>query len=147
MRLKGKKALVTAAAQGIGRSISETFISEGADVIAVDLNLGLLSTLEGAEVMQLDVTNKQGLTNVIEEANVDILANCAGVVHHGTVLEASEQELDFAFNLNVKSMFYGIQAALPGMIKKGGDEFKNAEQFMNDYMKEEEYKTELLKNE
>ena len=125
MRLKGKKALVTAAAQGIGRSISETFISEGADVIAVDLNLGLLSTLEGAEVMQLDVTNKQGLTNVIEEANVDILANCAGVVHHGTVLEASEEELDFAFNLNVKSMFYGIQAALPGMIKKGGGSIIN----------------------
>ncbi|MDG2475078.1 MAG: SDR family oxidoreductase [Paracoccaceae bacterium] len=125
MRLRGKKALVTAAAQGIGRSISETFIAEGAEVIAVDLNLDLLSTLKGAEVMKIDVTNKQALTGVIERANFDILANCAGIVHHGTVLEATEEELDLAFNLNVKSMFYGIQAALPGMKKRGGGSIIN----------------------
>lgn len=125
MRLKGKKALVTAAAQGIGRSIAETFIAEGAEVVAVDLNSELLSTLNGAEVMRVDVTDKKALTNVIVGADFDVLANCAGIVHNGTVLEATEEELDFAFNLNVKSMYYGIQAALPGMKEKGGGSIIN----------------------
>ena len=119
MRLKGKKALVTAAAQGIGRSIAETFIIEGAEVVAVDLNLDLLSTLNEAKVIELDVTDRKALTKVIAGADFDILANCAGIVHNGTVLEATEEELDFAFSLNVKSMYYAIQAALPSMKEKG----------------------------
>ena len=119
MRLKGKKAFVTAAAQGIGRAISETFIAEGAEVVAVDLNSDLLSSLVGAKVMKVDVTDKKELSEAVQSEAFDVLVNCAGVVHSGTILEATEEELDFAYNLNVKSMFYGIQAALPAMMKSG----------------------------
>ena len=119
MRLKGKKAFVTAAAQGIGRAISETFIAEGAEVVAVDLNSDLLSSLAGAKVMKVDVTDRKALSEAIQSEGFDVLVNCAGVVHSGTILEASEEELDFAYNLNVKSMFYGIQAALPAMMRNG----------------------------
>jgi 2-keto-3-deoxy-L-fuconate dehydrogenase len=125
MRLKGKTALVTAAAQGIGRAISETFIAEGAKVVAIDLNLDLLSTLDGADVRKVDVTDKNALTGIIKDSAFDILANCAGIVHHGTIMQATEDELDFAFNLNVKSMFYAIQAALPEMKRKGGGSIIN----------------------
>ena len=119
MRLKGKKAFITAAAQGIGRAISETFIAEGGDVVAVDLNSDLLSTLAGARVIKVDVTDKKALSTAIQSMEFDVLVNCAGIVHSGTILEATEEELDFAYNLNVKSMFYGIQAALPVMKKNG----------------------------
>ena len=119
MRLKGKKALVTAAAQGIGRSIAETFIDEGAEVVAIDLNSELLSTLDGAKVMKVDVTDRNSLIDVIVGADFEILVNCAGIVHSGTILDATEQDLDFAFSLNVKSMYYGIQAALPAMQQTG----------------------------
>ena len=119
MRLKGKKAFITAAAQGIGRAISETFIAEGGDVVAVDLKSDLLSTLAGARVIKVDVTDKKALSAAIQSMEFDVLVNCAGIVHSGTILEATEEELDFAYNLNVKSMFYGIQAALPVMKKNG----------------------------
>ena len=119
MRLEGKKAFITAAAQGIGRAISETFIAEGGDVVAVDLNSDLLSTLAGARVIKVDVTDKKALSAAIQSMEFDVLVNCAGIVHSGTILEATEEELDFAYNLNVKSMFYGIQAALPVMKKNG----------------------------
>ena len=119
MRLEGKKAFITAAAQGIGRAISETFIAEGADVVAVDLNSDLLSSLAGAKVLKVDVTDKKALSAAIQCMDFDVLVNCAGIVHSGTILEATEEELDFAYNLNVKSMFYGIQAALPVMKKNG----------------------------
>ena len=119
MRLEGKKAFITAAAQGIGRAISETFIAEGADVVAVDLNSDLLVSLVGAKVLKVDVTDKKALSAAIQSMEFDVLVNCAGIVHSGTILEATEEELDFAYNLNVKSMFYGIQAALPVMKKNG----------------------------
>ena len=119
MKLQGKKAFVTAAAQGIGRAISETFIAEGAEVVAVDLNSDLLSSLAGAKVMKVDVTDRKALSEAVQSEGFDVLVNCAGVVHSGTILEATEEELDFAYNLNVKSMFYGIQAALPAMVKSG----------------------------
>jgi 2-keto-3-deoxy-L-fuconate dehydrogenase len=119
MKLQGKKAFVTAAAQGIGRAISETFIAEGAQVVAVDLNSDLLSSLAGAKVMKVDVTDRKALSEAVQSEGFDVLVNCAGVVHSGTILEATEEELDFAYNLNVKSMFYGIQAALPTMVKSG----------------------------
>jgi 2-keto-3-deoxy-L-fuconate dehydrogenase len=119
MKLQGKKAFVTAAVQGIGRAISETFIAEGAQVVAVDLNSDLLSSLAGAKVMKVDVTDRKALSEAIQSEGFDVLVNCAGVVHSGTILEATEEELDFAYNLNVKSMFYGIQAALPAMVKSG----------------------------
>ena len=119
MRLKGKRAFVTAAAQGIGRAISETFIAEGAEVVAVDLNLDLLSSLSGAQVMKVDVTDRKAVSEAVQSAEFDVLVNCAGIVHSGTILEATEEELDFAYSLNVKSMFYGIRAVLP-MMKKNG---------------------------
>ena len=119
MKLQGKKAFVTAAAQGIGRAISETFVAEGAEVVAVDLNSDLLSSLAGAKVMKVDVTDRKALSEAVQSEGFDVLVNCAGVVHSGTILEATEEELDFAYNLNVKSMFYGIQAALPTMVKSG----------------------------
>jgi 2-keto-3-deoxy-L-fuconate dehydrogenase len=119
MKLQGKKAFVTAAAQGIGRAISETFIAEGAQVVAVDLNSDLLSSLAGAKVMKVDLTDRKALSEAVQSEGFDVLVNCAGVVHSGTILEATEEELDFAYNLNVKSMFYGIQAALPAMVKSG----------------------------
>jgi 2-keto-3-deoxy-L-fuconate dehydrogenase len=119
MKLQGKKAFVTAAAQGIGRAISETFIAEGAQVVAVDLNSDLLSSLAGAKVMKVDVTDRKAISEAVQSEGFDVLVNCAGVVHSGTILEATEEELDFAYNLNVKSMFYGIQAALPAMVKSG----------------------------
>ena len=119
MRLQGKKAFVSAAAQGIGRAITETFIAEGAQVVAVDLNSDLLSSLAGAKVMKVDVTDRKALSEAVQSEGFDVLVNCAGVVHSGTILEATEEELDFAYNLNVKSMFYGIQAALPAMVKSG----------------------------
>ena len=125
MRLKRKKALVTAAAQGIGRSIAESFIKEGAEVVAIDVNFDLLKTLDGSEVLKVDVTDQTALAEVIREVDVDILVNCAGIVHSGTILEATENELNFAFDLNVKSMFYAIKAALPKMREKGSGSIIN----------------------
>ncbi len=121
MKLAGKTAVVTAAAQGIGRAITERFILEGANVIAVDTNFKLLKSIDGADSRNVDVTNKTQLFELIEAQTLDVLVNCAGIVHSGTVLEATDDELEFAFNLNVRSMFHGIQAALPSMIaNKGG---------------------------
>lgn len=125
MRLNGKKVLVTAAAQGIGRAIAEVFIAEGAEVVAADINFDLLSTLSGAEGIKLDVTNKSALKQVVQVKDLDVLVNCAGVVHSGTILEATDSDLEFAFNLNVKSMFHAIQAALPGMLRNGGGSIIN----------------------
>ncbi len=119
LRLERKKVLVTAAAQGIGRAISEKFLEEGAHVTAIDINFDLLATLDGAKVFKVDVTNKEALTDIVKSENFDILVNCAGIVHSGTILEATDDELEFAFELNVKSMFHAIQAVLPAMRKKG----------------------------
>jgi 2-keto-3-deoxy-L-fuconate dehydrogenase len=125
MRLNGKKVLVTAAAQGIGRAIAEVFIAEGAEVVAADINFDLLSTLSGAEGIKLDVTDKSALKQVVQVKDLDVLVNCAGIVHSGTILEATDSDLEFAFNLNVKSMFHAIQAALPGMLRNGGGSIIN----------------------
>ena len=113
MRLSEKKVLVTAAAQGIGRAICEDFIREGARVIALDINAKKLETLGGADLRTIDVTNKSEFVKVIQEQTLDVLVNCAGVVHSGTILDASDEDFDFSINLNVRSMFHGIQAALP----------------------------------
>ena len=125
LRLKDKKVLVTAAAQGIGRAISEHFLNEGAMVTAIDINYDLLSSLDGAEVVKIDVTDKESLMNIVSSKDFDVLANCAGIVHSGTILDASDSELEFAFNLNVKSMFHAIQAALPSMRRKGSGSIIN----------------------
>ncbi len=118
MRLSRKKAFITAGAQGIGRSICERFVAEGASVLAVDININLLEKVPEIEALELDVLNKIKLQNVIKDFKPDILVNCAGFVHSGTILQATDQEFDYAINLNVKSMFHSIQAAVPSMVEK-----------------------------
>jgi 2-keto-3-deoxy-L-fuconate dehydrogenase len=122
-RLKGKVAVVTAAGQGIGRAIAEAFVAEGAQVIATDLDAGKLTGLAAARLLPLDVRSTaavQALANDIERAfgGADILVNCAGFVHHGTVLDCRDDDWDFSFDLNVKSMHRMIRALLPAMQKK-----------------------------
>jgi len=119
MELNGKEIFITAAGQGIGRAIAERFISEGASITATDINLQLLDGLQGAETYQLDVTDKKTFQSMIKKANPDVLVNCAGIVNHGNILDATDEEFSFAVDLNVKAMFHGIQAAIPGMLKKG----------------------------
>src|SRR5215203_2013478 len=119
-RLQGKTALVTAAGQGIGRAIAETFLREGAKVWATDLDVAKLEGLEGAEKRRLDVLSSAGVEQLVTDAgSFDILVNAAGFVHHGTILECSDKDWDFSFDLNVKSMHRTIRAFLPGMLEKG----------------------------
>ncbi len=123
LRLKGKTALVTAAAQGIGRATALAFAAEGAQVYATDLNAAKLAEIVGPGIrtMALDVRDTAAVQAAAAAIGaVDILFNCAGFVHQGSVLEATEAEWDFAFDLNVKSMLRTTQAFLPGMLAKGG---------------------------
>jgi 2-dehydro-3-deoxy-L-fuconate 4-dehydrogenase len=125
-RLQGKTALVTAAGQGIGRAIAEAFLREGAKVWATDLDVAKLEGLEGAEKRRLDVLSSAGVEELVAEAgSFDILVNAAGFVHHGTILECSDRDWDFSFDLNVKSMHRTIRAVLPGMLDKGGGSIVN----------------------
>jgi 2-keto-3-deoxy-L-fuconate dehydrogenase len=122
-RLKGKVALVTAAGQGIGRAIAAAFAAEGASVIATDLDAKKLKGLRGAERRALDVRSTGAIEALAKEIGrkhgaLDVLANCAGYVHHGSVLECSEADWDFSFDLNVKSMHRTIKAFLPAMLKR-----------------------------
>ncbi len=123
-RLKQKVALVTAAGQGIGRAIAEAFIAEGAKVIATDVDKAKLKGLRGAAArLALDVRSTPAINALAKDLQrefgpPDILANVAGFVHHGTVLDCSEADWDFSFDLNVKSMHRMITAFLPGMLKK-----------------------------
>jgi len=125
MRLKGRTAFVTAAGQGIGRATAEALSREGAEVIASDLNGDLLRDLSVSETLQLDVTNKLAVQKVVADAAPDILVNCAGYVHGGTILDATDDEFDFAMNLNVRSQMHTIQAALPKMLERGGGAIVN----------------------
>ena len=124
MRLQGKRAFVTAAGQGIGKAIATAYVREGATVIATDLKPDLLD-IQGAETFALDVTDKGALQSAVTDARPDILVNCAGYVHAGTILEATDDDFDFAFKLNVRAQFHSIQAALPGMIERGGGAIVN----------------------
>ena len=122
-RVKGKVALVTAAGQGIGRAIAQTLAAEGARVIATDLDTKKLAGLKVAKKAALDVRSIKVVNDLAravgkEFGALDILVNCAGFVHHGTVLQCSEQDWDFSFDLNVKSMHRTISAFLPAMLKK-----------------------------
>ena len=124
MRLAGKRAFITAAGQGIGRAIAEGFAREGAEVTATDLKGDLLEGLTGT-CFALDATDKIALQEAVAEARPDILVNCCGFVHNGTITEATDAEFDFAINLNVRTHFHAIQAALPGMIERGGGSIVN----------------------
>jgi 2-keto-3-deoxy-L-fuconate dehydrogenase len=121
--VRGKTALVTAAAQGIGRAAAERFAQSGARVIATDINaagLADLAGIDGIETRPLDVLDNAAVQALVADLGaVDILFNCAGIVHGGTVLDASFDELDFAMDLNVKSMIRTIKAVLPGMLERG----------------------------
>ena len=119
-RLAGKNALVTAAGQGIGRAIAEMFASEGASVIATDINEAALADMpNGIETRLLDVLDTNSVNALAAEVSgIDILANVAGFVHHGSVLECDEDAWDFSFDLNVKSMHRMIAAFLPGMLER-----------------------------
>ena len=125
MRLAGKRAFVTAAGQGIGRACAEALAREGAEVTATDLNGDLLAGLNAASTFPLDVLDRAALTAAIEEAAPQVLVNCAGFVHAGTIEEATDEEFDFAMNLNVRSQFHAISAALPGMRAAGGGAIVN----------------------
>jgi 2-keto-3-deoxy-L-fuconate dehydrogenase len=122
-RLKDKIAFVTAAGQGIGRAISEAFIAEGARVIATDLDPGKLEGLACARRDKLDVRSTEAVNALAREVTqafgpLDILVNCAGFVHHGTVLDCSDADWDFSFDLNVKSIHRTLRAFLPGMLSR-----------------------------
>ncbi|THD46900.1 MAG: SDR family oxidoreductase [Bradyrhizobium sp.] len=124
-RLKGKVALMTASGAGIGRAAAEAFIAEGARVIATDINLDGLKGL-AAETRRLDVRSTEAVSALAGEIGaIDILFNCAGFVHHGSILDCSDADWDFSFDLNVKSMHRTIRAFLPAMLEKGGGSIVN----------------------
>lgn len=122
MRLKGKTALVTAAGQGIGRASALALAAQGAQVWATDVNPALLEPLAGTPGVRtapLDVLDKAAIQRCVAELPpLDILFNCAGFVHNGTIAQATDAEWEFAFQLNVRSQFWTIQAALPGMLAR-----------------------------
>jgi 2-keto-3-deoxy-L-fuconate dehydrogenase len=125
-RLNGKIALVTAAAQGIGRATAEAFSREDARVIAADINEAGLAQLPSAQRIKLDVTQPKMIVELAERIGpIDILFNCAGFVHAGSVLDCTEEDWDFGMTLNARSMFRMIKAFLPGMIGKGGGSIIN----------------------
>src|SRR5215469_13363743 len=118
-RLAGKVALLTAAAAGIGRATTEAFAREGARVIATDVDVAGLAGLD-ADRRKLDVRSSEAVAALARDIGpIDVLFNCAGFVHHGSVLECSDEDWDFSFDLNVKSMHRTIRAFLPGMLELG----------------------------
>ena len=124
-RLNGKTALVTAAGAGIGRATAEAFAAEGAKVVATDIDAASLAGLAG-DRRKLDVRSSEAVAALAREIGpIDILFNCAGFVHHGSVLDCSDADWDFSFDLNVKSMHRTIRAFLPGMLEKGGGSIVN----------------------
>jgi 2-keto-3-deoxy-L-fuconate dehydrogenase len=128
-RLKGKVAFVTAAGQGIGRATALAFAREGASVWATDLNEASLAELKktaGIQVRKLDVLKDADIAAIAKEVGrPDVIFNCAGFVHHGTVLECADKDWDFSFNLNVRSHYVVIRTFLPAMLAGGGGSIIN----------------------
>ena len=129
-RLKGKNVLVTAAGQGIGRASALAMAEEGAQVFATDVNMETLSTIRNAnheniEIFELDVRSDNSVREGVRRAVPDVLFNCAGFVHNGTILEAQDEDWDFAFDLNLRSMLRTIRASLPGMLERGSGSIIN----------------------
>ena len=129
-RLAGKRAVITAAAQGIGRATAIAFADQGATVWATDINEVALEALsrERPEIMmrRLDVRDSQAVVDFAEETGpIDVLFNCAGFVHDGTIFDCTEQDWDDSFDLNVKSMFRMCRTFLPGMVETGGGSIIN----------------------
>lgn len=133
MRLQGKVCVVTAAGQGIGAATARAFAKEGATVWATDLDAGKLKGLNdgeggvsGVKTARLDVLDKAAIAAFAREVGTaDVLFNCAGFVHHGSILDATDEQWQFGFNLNVRSMFWTIQAFLPAMLAKGSGSIVN----------------------
>jgi 2-keto-3-deoxy-L-fuconate dehydrogenase len=120
-RLAGKTAFITAAAQGMGNAAALAFAREGAKVWATDVSdkVKALEGKEGIRTRQLDVTDEAAIANIAKEVgDIDVLFNCAGIVHNGSILDASVKDWDQAFSVNVRSMFLVSKAFLPGMLKK-----------------------------
>ena len=129
-RLQGKVALVTAAGQGIGRAIAESFAAEGASLIATDVDESKLDGITSTTRLKLDVRSTTAVDALAKQVAaefgaLDVLVNCAGYVHHGSVLDCSEQDWDFSFDLNVKSMHRTIRAFLPAMLEKNAGSIVN----------------------
>jgi 2-keto-3-deoxy-L-fuconate dehydrogenase len=128
-RLAGKVAFITAAGQGIGRGAARAFAREGAQVWATDINGAALKAIEGQDGIRtrlLDVTDGASIERAAREVGqIDVLFNCAGFVHHGTILDCRPEDWEFSFNLNVRSMYLVSRAFLPGMLKKGGGSIIN----------------------
>ena len=129
MRLKGKTALITAAGQGMGRAAALAYAAEGAQVWATDVNTELLKAYDGMAgitALPLNVLDRAAIEKTVSGLPaLDVLFNCAGFVHSGTIAQASDAEWDFAFNLNVRSQFWMIQAVLPKMLASGGGSIIN----------------------
>ena len=128
-RLAGKTAFITAAGQGIGRGAALAFAREGANVWATDINAKALAEIEGRDGIRtrmLDVTDEAAVARIAAEVGqIDVLFNCAGFVHHGTILDCTPRDWEFSFNLNVKSMYLVTRAILPGMLKRGAGSIIN----------------------
>ena len=125
-KLAGKRAVVTAAAQGIGKASAELFAREGAEVIATDIDAAKLALVAGCAHERLDVLDADAIQAFASQVGrVDVLFNCAGYVHHGTILDCTEEQWELAFDLNVRAMYRLTRALLPGMLTRGGGSIVN----------------------
>ncbi len=123
--LGGKRVLVTAAGQGIGRASAEAFRDAGAHVLATDINKEALKSLSGCSLLQLDVTDSTAVAQLAEQEGFDVIFNCAGFVHSGTISQCEEKDWAFSFDLNVTAMYRIIKTLLPAMIERGGGSIIN----------------------
>ena len=125
-RLDGKIAVVTAAGHGIGRATAAMFAREGAKVVATDIAEAALSSIPNVTACRLDVTDRSAIQRMADDIGaIDVLFNCAGVVHSGTILQSSEEQLEYALNLNVRSMYHLIRAFMPAMLARRGGSIIN----------------------